>query len=279
MGRGFNQAPALKSPVVTFPKMKLLTAAEEAAKHYICELSKSIMTDPVSIDGPHYYQRNEIVAYINDQGISPATYEATSIYDIQEEPALKAELECYLRDNPGRLNQNGRKQNQMIPGMYQMGGMPNVPQNQFMPQQNQGQFQQTALQQQQQQFQSPQSPFNPALQSQFNQQGQMGRGFNPDLQLKPYVVTIPKMKLLTAAEEAAKHYICELSKSIMTDPVSMDGHYYQRNEIVAHINDQGISPVTYEARSIYDIQEEPALKAELQRYLRDNPGRLNANKW
>ncbi|KAA6399653.1 MAG: hypothetical protein EZS28_004816 [Streblomastix strix] len=170
-------------------------------------------------------------------------------------------------------------------GMNQMGGMPNVPQNQFMPQVNQAQFQQTAFQQQQQQqFQSPQnpfnqpqqSPFNPAQQSQFNQAGQMGRGVNPAPQLQPPVVAIPKMKLLTAAEEAAKHYICELSNSIMTDPVSMDGpHYYQRSELMAYIQDQGLSPVTYEATTISDIKEEPALKKELEQYLRDNPTRKN----
>ncbi|KAA6367009.1 MAG: hypothetical protein EZS28_037464, partial [Streblomastix strix] len=53
----------------------------------------------------------------------------------------------------------------------------------------------------------------------FNQAGQIGRRINPALQLKPPEVTIPKMKLLTKEEEASKHYICELSNQIMTDPV------------------------------------------------------------
>ncbi|KAA6388948.1 MAG: hypothetical protein EZS28_015526 [Streblomastix strix] len=161
-------------------------------------------------------------------------------------------------------------------GMSQIGGMPNVAKNQFMPQQIQGQFQQTAFQQQQQQqFQSPQSPFNPAIQSQFIQRVQVGGGFNPDPQLKAPAVSIPKMKLLSPAEEASKHYICEFSNSIMTDPVSIDGHYYQRGDLVQYIQDQGISPVSYEAVTISDIKEEPQLKAEIQQYLIDNPGRLN----
>ncbi|KAA6372484.1 MAG: hypothetical protein EZS28_031989, partial [Streblomastix strix] len=53
----------------------------------------------------------------------------------------------------------------------------------------------------------------------FNQAGQMGRRINPALQLKSPIVTTPKMKLLTKEEEASKHYICELSNQIMTDPV------------------------------------------------------------
>ncbi|KAA6374635.1 MAG: hypothetical protein EZS28_029840 [Streblomastix strix] len=265
MGRGINLDLQLEPPVVAIHKMKLLTVEEEEAKHYICELSNSIMTDPVSMDGPHYYQRNELVQYIQDQGLSPVTYELATVDDIQEEPALKAELQRYLRDNPTRLNNNGGNQNQI----------------------NLGQIQQTKFQQlQQQQFQSPQnqfiqpqqSPFNPALQSPFNQAGQMGRGINPDLQLELPVVAIPQMKLLTVEEEEAKHYICELSNSIMTDPVSMDGpHYYQRNELVAFIQDQRLSPVTFEPTTYNDIKEEPELKAELERYLRDNPTRLNNN--
>ncbi|KAA6358971.1 MAG: hypothetical protein EZS28_045502, partial [Streblomastix strix] len=105
---------------------------------------------------------------------------------------------------------------------------------------NHGKFRKTRVQ-------SPQGPFNPAH------------------QLERTIITIPEMRLLSKAEEAQKHYICELSNSIMTDPVSMDGpHYYQRSELMAYIQDQGISPVTYEARTVNDIQEEHALKAEIQ---------------
>ncbi|KAA6388130.1 MAG: hypothetical protein EZS28_016343 [Streblomastix strix] len=94
----------LQPPEHSIPKMKLLTVAEEAAKHFICELSNTIMTDPVSIDGLHYFERNALVEYIQNQGISHVTYEATTVNDIKEEPALKAELERYLRDNPTRLS-------------------------------------------------------------------------------------------------------------------------------------------------------------------------------
>ncbi|KAA6356049.1 MAG: hypothetical protein EZS28_048424, partial [Streblomastix strix] len=98
----------------------------------------------------------------------------------------------------------------------------------------------------------------------FNQAGQMGGGINPAPQLTPSFVTVPKMKLLTKEEEASKHYICELSNQIMTDPVSLDGpHFYQRSELVVYIQDQGISPVTYEATTVNDIKEEHNLKAEI----------------
>ncbi|KAA6386620.1 MAG: hypothetical protein EZS28_017854 [Streblomastix strix] len=59
----------------------------------------------------------------------------------------------------------------------------------------------------------------------------------------------------------------------MTDPVSLNGHYYERSKIIEYIQGEGVSPVTYEATTISEIKEEPDLKAEIERYLLDNPQR------
>ncbi|KAA6390147.1 MAG: hypothetical protein EZS28_014328 [Streblomastix strix] len=90
---------------ISIPKFPLLTPNEEAQKHFICELTNHIMTDPVSLDGQHYFERAQLVKHIEEQGISPVTYEAVSINDIKEEPALKVELQLYLADNPQRKTQ------------------------------------------------------------------------------------------------------------------------------------------------------------------------------
>lgn len=42
----------------------------------------------------------------------------------------------------------------------------------------------------------------------------------------------------------------------MSDPVSVNGHFYERNEILNHISIYGSHPATLEAITAKDIREE-----------------------
>ncbi|KAA6378595.1 MAG: hypothetical protein EZS28_025877 [Streblomastix strix] len=86
-------------------------------------------------------------------------------------------------------------------------------------------------------------------------------------------VTLPKLPLLSKQDEIRSHFICELTSKIMSDPVSVNGHFYERNEILNHISIYGSHPATLEAITAKDIREELQLKSRIGDYLRDNPKR------
>ncbi|KAA6363810.1 MAG: hypothetical protein EZS28_040663 [Streblomastix strix] len=89
-----------QSPSIIYSKIPQLSKEEEIKRHFICELTNKIMTDPVSIDGPHYFERAALKDYIEDTGVTPVTNQTISTDDITEEPELKDNIQRYLRDNP-----------------------------------------------------------------------------------------------------------------------------------------------------------------------------------
>lgn len=78
-----------------------MSKEEEIKRHFICELTNKIMTDPVSIDGPHYFERDALMDYIKDTGMTPVTKQKISTDDITEEPELKDKIQslCNLDVN------------------------------------------------------------------------------------------------------------------------------------------------------------------------------------
>ncbi|KAA6400089.1 MAG: hypothetical protein EZS28_004383 [Streblomastix strix] len=95
-------------PIVKIPPIPVMSDKEEAEHHYICELTAKMMSDPVSV-GDNYFERAEIMTYIEQNRFHPLTFDTASISDIKEEPELKAQIERYLKDNPQRRNQTQPK--------------------------------------------------------------------------------------------------------------------------------------------------------------------------
>ncbi|KAA6369049.1 MAG: hypothetical protein EZS28_035424 [Streblomastix strix] len=93
--------------------------------------------------------------------------------------------------------------------------------------------------------------------------------------LIPPIEKVPLIPVMSDKEEAEHHYICELTAKMMSDPVSVGGNYFERAEIQAYIEQNGQHPLTFDTASVSDIKEEPVLKAEIERYLKDNPQRRN----
>ncbi|KAA6380396.1 MAG: hypothetical protein EZS28_024078, partial [Streblomastix strix] len=85
-----------QSPSIIYSKIPQMSKEEEIKRHFICELTNKIMTDPVSIDGPHYFERDALMDYIKDTGMTPVTKQKISTDDITEEPELKDKIQSLV---------------------------------------------------------------------------------------------------------------------------------------------------------------------------------------